>query len=82
VRSSPIHTRDEIGGEQLGERARVELVVLDLRVADRPDVHRVRDHDLAREWFEHAGDLERVAGALEDHLVVGEQALTENPQRV
>jgi hypothetical protein len=74
------HPRNEIRGEQLGECASVELVVLDLRVADRADVHRVRDHHLAHERFEHPCDLERVAGALEDHLVVGQQALTEHAQ--
>ena len=43
---------DEIGGEQLGERAGVELVVFDLRVADRADLHRVGDHDLGDERLE------------------------------
>jgi hypothetical protein len=29
-------------------------------MADRADVHRVGDHDLAHERFEHPGDLKRV----------------------
>lgn len=43
-------------------------------------MHRVRDHDLAHERLEHPGDLKRVAGALGDHPVIGQQALTEHTQ--
>ena len=40
--------REQVGGQQLGQRARVDAVVLDLRVADRADLHRIGEHDLAR----------------------------------
>ena len=76
------HARDEIGGQELSEGARVELVVLDLRVTDRPHMHRVGDHDLADERLKDARDLQRVAGALEDHLVLGGETVPEQGQRV
>ena len=49
--------RDEISGEQFGQGARVELVVFDLGVADRTDLHRVGDHHLGDERLEDPGDL-------------------------
>ena len=35
-------------------------------------------NDLADERLQHSGDLERVAGALKDHLVVGRETVTEH----
>ena len=40
--------RDQIGGQQIGQHPRVDLVGLDLRVADRAHLLGVREHDLGR----------------------------------
>jgi hypothetical protein len=61
---------DQVGGQQLGEHARVELVGLDARVADRPHLLGVREHDLGDVRRNEPCDGERVASRLEHHAVV------------
>ena len=59
------------GGEQLGQHARVELVGLDLRVADRPQPLGLREHHLGDMRREDPRDRQRVARRLEHHPIVG-----------
>lgn len=55
------HGRQHAGLEQLRERPRVEPVALDLCVADRSHLHRVRERDLGHMPVEDSCDRERVA---------------------
>jgi len=68
------------GVEQLAERPGVELVGLHLRLGDRPQLARVGDRDAADVGLDEALDPQRRSGRLERHLVVGRQALGEQPQ--
>lgn len=76
------HAVEEIRGEQFGERARVELVALDLRVTDRAHPPRIRDDDLSDMRAKHSRDRERVSGRLQHDLVIRRQALREELQLV
>jgi hypothetical protein len=62
-RRSP-RRRDQPGGQQLGQHPCVELVGLDLGVADRPQPLRVRQHHLGHMWHQDPGDPQRVARGL------------------
>ena len=66
--------RDEVGGEQVGEHACVDLVGLHARVADGLQLARVGEHDLSCVRLDEARDGERVAGRLQHHAVVRRQA--------
>jgi hypothetical protein len=81
TRSSPIQTPgDQVGGEQVGEHASVDLVGLHARVADRPYLFGVCQHDLAYVRGKDVRNGEGVAGRLEDHAVVPRQAVREESQ--
>jgi hypothetical protein len=66
---------DQVGGQQFGESSCVEAVVLDLRVADSADVHRVGENNLLNMWLQGPGDREGPAGRLEYHSIVRRETL-------
>ena len=56
------HPREQIGRQQLRQRARVDAVVLDLGMADRANLHRIGEHDVRDVAAQDGGDRQRVAG--------------------
>lgn len=69
--------RDQIRGEQVGEHLGVDLVGLHPRVADRPDLLGVREHDLGGMRPEDPRDRKRAAGRLHHDAVCRRRALRE-----
>ena len=68
-------------GEQLRERARVDLVRLRARTRDPLDRLRIRQHHPAHVRLEDPRDPERVAGRLQRNLIVTAEALREQLKR-
>jgi hypothetical protein len=69
-----------IPAEQLGEHLRVDAIVLDLRVRQRPDVARVGDQDRGDVRLEDPSDAQRVAGRLQCHAIIRSEAVREQLQ--
>ena len=67
-------------GEQLRERARVDLVRLRARLGDPLDRLRVREHDPTHLRLDDSRDPERVAGRLQRNLVVDAETLRKQRQ--
>jgi hypothetical protein len=65
---------DQPGGQQIGQHARVDLVGLHARMADRPHVLRVRQHHLGHMRRKYARDRHRVARRLQHHAISRRQA--------
>ncbi len=74
------HGGDQIGGQQVGQDPRVDLVGLDLRVADRPHLLGVREHDLSHVPLKDPRDGQRVARRLHHHAIIRGEALREQPE--
>jgi hypothetical protein len=74
------HPRHEVRGEQLRERARVHLVVLDPGLIDRPQPARVGDHHLADVRLQDLRDRQRVARRLQHDPVIAPKAPREQLQ--
>jgi hypothetical protein len=74
--------RDEVGGEQLGQRPGVDLVGLDLGVGDGFGPQGIGDHDRPRVDAKQVGDGPGVGGGLEHDLVVRAEGAGEVPQRL
>jgi len=68
-------------GEQLRERARVDLVRLRARLGDPLDRLRVREHHPTHLRLDHSRDPERVTGRLQRNHVVDAQTLRKQRQR-
>jgi hypothetical protein len=73
-------TRDEIRGEQLGQRAGIDRVRLHLRLRDRTHLARVREHHLTDVRRDDPRDRERVACRLEHDPIVRAETLREQLQ--
>src|SRR3954469_18712198 len=76
------HLREQIRGQQLGQGAGIDAVVLDLGVADRPDLHRAGEHDVGDVAAQDAGDGQRVTGEFQHDAIIGGQARREQLQRL
>ena len=63
------HRRQVVRGQQLAEHRGVDLVGLDLRLGDRPGLHRVRHHHPRHPRLDQAHDRVRVARRLDRDLV-------------
>jgi hypothetical protein len=74
--------RQEAAGEQLRERARVDLVRLRARTSDPLDRLRVGEHHPADVRLDDPRDPERVAGRLQRDLIVDAEALRKQRQRL
>ena len=73
--------RQEAAGEQLRQRARVDLVGLRARPRDPLDRLRIREHHPAHVRLDDPRDPERVAGRLQRDLIVAAEALREQLKR-
>ncbi len=69
-----------VGGEELGQRRRIDLVGLRLGGGDRSGPQRVAHHHPAGMLGQQLGDGPRVCGGLEDDRVVGAQTSREGAQ--
>ncbi|GGY16666.1 hypothetical protein GCM10010358_80390 [Streptomyces minutiscleroticus] len=72
--------RQEVGGQQLRENARVDPVGLHFRLGDRPGLDRVGDHHPRDMRLEEHGHCARVSGCLQRHVVVRAQLCSELSQ--
>jgi hypothetical protein len=76
------HRRQIVRGQKFGQHGGVDLVGLDLRLSDRPGLHRI-GHDHPRHVrFDHADDRMRVARRLDRDLILRTQPFGEDPQRL
>ena len=75
------HRRDQIGGQEIGQDLGIDLVGLDLRMADRPHMPRMREHDLADMRLEDPRDRQRVTGRFEHDPVGRPETLGEQLKR-
>ena len=76
------HARQIVGGQQLREDRRVDLVGLDLRLSDRPGLHRVRDHHPGDPRRDRAHQCVRVARRLDRDLILAAETVDEHRQRL
>ena len=76
------HRRQVVSREQLREDRRVDLVGLDLRLGDRPRLHRVRDHHPRHPRGDQLHDRVRVTRRLDRDLIRRQQTVREHPNRL
>ena len=74
--------RQEAAGEQLRQRARVDLVRLRARPSDPLDHLRVGEHHPADVRLDDPRDPQRVAGRLQRNLIVDAEALRKQQKRL
>ena len=74
------HGGQKAAGEQLRQRARVDLARLRARTGDSLDRLRVREHHPSHVRLDDPRDLERVPGRLQRNLIVDGEALREQRQ--
>jgi len=70
----------KVGGPQRRQNTGIDLVGLDVRMGDRLDLQRVGDDHPSDIWREHADHCHRVAGRLDDDLVLFAEAAAERRQ--
>jgi len=74
------HTRQIVGGQKLREDPGVDLVGLDLRLRDRPGLHRVGHHHTSHSRLDHPHDRVRVARRLDRDLILRAEAVGEHSE--
>ena len=70
----------KVGGPQRRQNTGIDLVGLDVRMGDRLDLQRVGDDHPSDIGREHADHCHRVAGRLDDDLVLFAEAAAERRQ--
>jgi len=76
------HPGQVVGGQQLREDLRVDLVGLDLRLGDRPGLLRVAHHNAGDMALQQPHDRVRIASRLQRDLVGRRETAGEQPQRL
>jgi hypothetical protein len=74
------HRRQIVRGQQLRQHPSVDLVGFDLRLGDRPGLHRIGDHHPRDPARDQLRDRVRVSRRLNSDLIARKQAVRERPQ--